>query len=166
MQPDSTNAMVYHFFDTSTGNPFYWLWDFGDGTISNEQHPTHLYAETGWYEVCLTIIGQGMTDTYCSGFEMNAGALNIATPGLLITVGEIFPNPNKGSFAINLDLIKPTDVTISVINYLGQQVYNRKESLQNGNSKLMFNLTDLPEGIYNMMIISESQKITKKFIIR
>ncbi len=166
MQPDSTNAMVYHFFDTSTGNPFYWLWDFGDGIISNEQNPSHFYAETGWYEVCLTIIGQGMTDTYCSGFEMNAGALNITTPDQMITAGEIFPNPNKGSFAINLDLSKPTEVTISVINYLGQQVYSLNESLQDGSSKLMFNLTDLPEGIYNMMIISESQKITKKFIIR
>jgi len=32
-----------------------WLWDFGDGTTSEEQNPLHEYAEEGDYEVTLTI---------------------------------------------------------------------------------------------------------------
>jgi PKD repeat protein len=33
-----------------------WLWDFGDGTTSTEQNPTHRYAENGRYTVKLTVM--------------------------------------------------------------------------------------------------------------
>lgn len=32
-----------------------WLWDFGDGTTSTDQHPTHQYISEGQYNVRLTI---------------------------------------------------------------------------------------------------------------
>ncbi|WP_317233058.1 MULTISPECIES: PKD domain-containing protein [Pontibacter] len=39
-----------------TGNEIIsWLWDFGDGTTSTEQHPQHTYSEAGVYDVKLTI---------------------------------------------------------------------------------------------------------------
>ncbi len=42
-----------------------WLWDFGDGNTSTEQHPTHLYAGPGSYLVTLTITQAqtGLTST-------------------------------------------------------------------------------------------------------
>lgn len=30
-----------------------WLWDFGDGTTSSAEHPTHVYSESGSYSVVL-----------------------------------------------------------------------------------------------------------------
>lgn len=35
----------------------YWLWNFGDGSTSNEQSPVHTYAEGGIYTVTLTVGG-------------------------------------------------------------------------------------------------------------
>lgn len=32
-----------------------WLWDFGDGNTSTEQHPTHVYTEADLYTVSLTV---------------------------------------------------------------------------------------------------------------
>lgn len=32
-----------------------WLWDFGDGNTSSQQHPTHLYATAGQYTVMLEV---------------------------------------------------------------------------------------------------------------
>lgn len=32
------------FTDTSEGNPDNWLWDFGDGAFSSEQHPEHTFT--------------------------------------------------------------------------------------------------------------------------
>lgn len=34
--------------------PFTYIWDFGDGSTSTEQHPTHSYEEPGLYNVILT----------------------------------------------------------------------------------------------------------------
>ncbi|MBM3287462.1 MAG: hypothetical protein FJY88_08960 [Candidatus Eisenbacteria bacterium] len=41
--PEEMGSPVVRFFDTSSGNPNSWLWDFGDGTTSIEQHPTHAF---------------------------------------------------------------------------------------------------------------------------
>lgn len=46
--------VTVHFYDTSTGNPNFWLWNFGDGNISYEQNPIHVYSATGNYTVSLT----------------------------------------------------------------------------------------------------------------
>lgn len=46
------------FTDLSTdpdGRIASWRWDFGDGTTSGEQHPTHTYAALGTYPVRLTV---------------------------------------------------------------------------------------------------------------
>jgi PKD repeat protein len=46
------------------GSVVSWVWDFGDGTGSNEQNPTHSYEEEGHYEVTLTVTdNDGATDT-------------------------------------------------------------------------------------------------------
>lgn len=45
------------FYDVSRGDPQAWLWDFGDGETSDEKEPTHIFAETGDYDVRLTIFG-------------------------------------------------------------------------------------------------------------
>ncbi len=45
----------YKFFDNSTGVITDWFWDFGDGTFSTLQNPTHIYETGGNYTVCLTI---------------------------------------------------------------------------------------------------------------
>ncbi len=52
------------FYDTSQGAPTEWLWDFGDGTTSTEQHPTHSYDENGVYDVTLIVRRNDLED-YC-----------------------------------------------------------------------------------------------------
>ena len=52
--PDSV-----HFHDLSTGNPNSWFWDFGDGSTSINQNPTHHYVSPGTYTVTL-IISDGL----------------------------------------------------------------------------------------------------------
>lgn len=50
--------LTVQFFSTAAGNGLpilSWLWDFGDGTTSTEQHPTHVYADEGNYTVTLTV---------------------------------------------------------------------------------------------------------------
>jgi len=58
---------VVEFTDQSTetdGEIIKWSWDFGDGSISEEQNPSHIYTEPGNYMVELTVIdGNDLTDS-------------------------------------------------------------------------------------------------------
>jgi FOG: PKD repeat len=43
------------FTDRSTGSPTSWQWNFGDGSTSSAQNPSHAYAAQGSYAVALTV---------------------------------------------------------------------------------------------------------------
>jgi PKD repeat protein len=45
--------LAVNFADTSDASPMKWYWDFGDGSNSTEQNPTHTYTTTGTYNVSL-----------------------------------------------------------------------------------------------------------------
>ena len=60
-----TAPLIVGFTDTSTSVVTSWQWDFGDGTTSSAQNPTHLYYEDpGQYTVTLTVTGPTGTDTH------------------------------------------------------------------------------------------------------
>jgi hypothetical protein len=57
------NGPTTIFTNLSTVNPSWstnysvtWEWDFGDGTISTQQNPVHIYANNGIYTPCLTVL--------------------------------------------------------------------------------------------------------------
>ena len=63
---NKTNVAVNEtvsFSDESSFAPTSWAWDFGDGTTSTEQNPTHSYAEVGTYTVQLTVENENGSDT-------------------------------------------------------------------------------------------------------
>jgi PKD repeat protein len=53
------SPLTVNFTDTSTGGVSSWWWDFGDGTTSTVQHPTHTYMAAGSYTVSLIVTGEG-----------------------------------------------------------------------------------------------------------
>ncbi|PKP49974.1 MAG: hypothetical protein CVT94_03260 [Bacteroidetes bacterium HGW-Bacteroidetes-11] len=89
--PGSKNH--YWFNDESQGeNITNWYWDFGDGAVSYIQNPEYTFAESGTYNVCLTVSGTGSggycSDTFCQ---------TITTPAYSNLGGQIF----AGNFPIN-----------------------------------------------------------------
>lgn len=50
----STCSGTINFTDMSTNGPTGWSWDFGDGSTSALQHPSHTYTASGTYTVTLT----------------------------------------------------------------------------------------------------------------
>jgi len=51
------------FTDTSTGNPTYWFWEFGDGRYRQVQNPLYVYEQPGTYPVTLTVGNADGLDT-------------------------------------------------------------------------------------------------------
>lgn len=57
-----TNVIVFddtvYFTDHSANKPTSWEWDFGDGTTSTKQNPSHVYTEKGNYSVKLVVTNE------------------------------------------------------------------------------------------------------------
>lgn len=71
---------VITFDNTSTGDAFTVLWDFGDGTTSTELQPVHTYTDLGTYTVSLTVTyDYGCSYTYFETIEITQG-YNIVVP--------------------------------------------------------------------------------------
>jgi PKD repeat protein len=55
--------MTVSFVDQSTGMPTAWEWDFGDGSTSTDENPSHVYLKEGTYTVSLTVRNNFGADT-------------------------------------------------------------------------------------------------------
>ena len=61
---EACDSMTVAFQDNSAGSITSWLWTFGDGGNSTQQHPDHLYQSPGIYPVSLLVRDQnGCTDS-------------------------------------------------------------------------------------------------------
>lgn len=65
------------FIDTSTGAPSSWLWDFGDGSTSTAQNPTHQYTTPGLFTVALTATNAYGSRTYTRYNYITISSLNL-----------------------------------------------------------------------------------------
>lgn len=145
------------------------LWDFGDGTTSTLQYPTHIYAVAGTYTICQTItINGSCTYTYCfnqffsRGSESNmisnfivVGPNGINEP--ITNTMEIFPNPAFATVSIRS---VSEIVELSIMDVSGKII------------KVIYNpgitpidVSFLQRGIYFLRIENVNQHVVvKKFV--
>ncbi len=119
---NSSEQLAYQFTDLSTGSATQWAWDFGDGTVSNLQNPSHAYTSCGSKKICLTAGKNGCSDTACSIIDLNS-IFNI--PNVFTPDGD---GINDVFFINNTACIK--DFHLEIFNRWGMTIF---ESVQSGN---------------------------------
>jgi PKD repeat protein len=62
---------IVSFLDKSSSNATTWQWNFGDGTTSNVQNPTHTYTTAGTYTVVLIASNQYGSHFYSLGVTVS-----------------------------------------------------------------------------------------------
>ncbi|MCK6648960.1 MAG: PKD domain-containing protein [Bacteroidia bacterium] len=176
---DSTNMYNYTAVSyASTGALYSYFWDFGDGSSSTQQYPTHTYAGVGPYVLCLTVTDNvGCTATQCdslyAGRSSNAITLNVvqgASTGIeenqLISGLQNYPNPFSTSTNINYSLTTNASVELSIIDLLGNKVMVLENSTKNaGTHNIELNAENLAEGMYLLQLKANDAISTKKMII-
>ncbi|MDB5222033.1 MAG: hypothetical protein JWN83_700 [Chitinophagaceae bacterium] len=83
-----------NFTDSSTGGiPDKWLWDFGDGTTSTQQNPSHPYQDTGYFDITLIVWNNGCPDTL-----KFTDYIHISPPIAIFAVGSDCSTPKQREF--------------------------------------------------------------------
>ena len=95
----TNNPLAVNFINTSVpGNSATYLWDFGDGVTLGALNAEHTYTQPGLYTICLTIFGNGCTNTYCRVVSVTGGdvqcdaSFTYANDGATLYLNSNYPN--------------------------------------------------------------------------
>ncbi|MDO1450594.1 S8 family serine peptidase [Rhodocytophaga aerolata] len=138
-----------------------WLWTFGDGEISTEKNPAHLYALPGEYTItlvsrnnegCQSIYAQKIIVTQTTGLEKDINRL-----------ANLFPNPALGKITLLVsDAFTKSTSEVILINVLGQQVYQTRMH----GSQVIIDVAGFARGPYVVQIKADGRVITKKLLLQ
>ena len=139
-------------YDWSTGDTDQTLtidkdnFDYGTQNISVEVTSADGCASTG--EVTVELKN-------CSSIGENSANLSF----------DVYPNPNNGSFTIELNSNGSEMVTIKIVSVTGALVYNRIVEV-NGENKQFIDLDDYSKGVYTISVYGSDYQVNKKIVIR
>lgn len=151
VKPDTiTEIPNYHFAfeDHTTNNPVRWEWDFGDGSSSNEQNPSHTYADTGRYTVALRVLNREGCDSTLIRHVQITG-----TPGQLYLPNAFMPA--SGTSELKVFAAKGSGIEnwrLQIFNNWGQLVWettklsSKGEPLEGWDGT--FKGSPAPQGVY------------------
>jgi len=77
----------------------------------------------------------------------------------------IVPNPGNDFFVVNINSGNQKDITLSVLNYLGQQVIENKQLNVNGDHSISLDLSHADAGIYFVLIQYDNSRIVRKLML-
>ena len=78
----------------------------------------------------------------------------------------LFPNPNSGSFTLQLSQAKRGFAQVEVLNMLGQTVYTKKVAAAGGSFTEQVNLAKLPAGLYVVKVQQAGKSFTQRFVLQ
>lgn len=123
-------------FTSNSTNGVTYLWDFGDGTMSVEENPQHVYDGSGPYIVTLTVVN-------CSRQSLTTQTMaELSVPNFTEKKINIYPNPTTDIWHINA----PNTIinTVCVTDIMGKEIM----TLSPNSNNLMIDATHISKGVY------------------
>jgi hypothetical protein len=145
------------FMDVSTYEPDAWHWDFGDGQESTLQNPVHTYADTGYYQICLTASNVYSADTFCRWVHVQETPSEVKDRKGMSGL-KVFPNPASHRLTIHLPW---QDISlVQIYDGLGRNVQSFSI-----NTSCEFDVSLLPPGYYRIVASCQGQMASAPFVI-
>ncbi|MCF8295103.1 MAG: PKD domain-containing protein [Bacteroidales bacterium] len=149
-----SNQTTVDFSDQSySATPIqYWYWDFGDGSTSTLQNPTHTYAAPGFYVVNLYIEADS-----CSSYSSNYISLTTGNGNALPGGGPLWEMPACQAFFLTIaDGLEVEFTNLSVIPLSGVVMFNWDFGDGNSSSDFSPTHTYASDGVYNVILTLSS----------
>lgn len=168
--------------EISTGANQY-FWDFGDGSSSTEQYPTHTYAQNGFYYVCLTVTcDSNVTSQYCawvgvadslqggdeevrSGFTLIVGQ---TVSGIAPVAGSkslsVFPNPANDQLTIQFPAEVKGESVLMISNAFGQLMVRKVVASGNASGLEQIDLKGFLPGMYLIQLTTADTNYTSSVL--
>ena len=156
----SQNGVV-SFTNQSTGGTSY-LWNFGDGTTSTEENPVHSYSTPGQFTVSLTVTNECGSFTFTQLVDSKVGTNELT----FIQRLNLYPNPNKGQFVLDINSTQRETLEVSVVDVFGKVVLERALNIPEGDSKTEIILEGISSGTYMILLQSGESLSVRKMIIQ
>ncbi len=149
-------------FNNNSLNSDTYFWDFGDGFTSSDEDPIHVYDTAGTYAVTLIV-------TNMCGADTVVGSISVYDVGVEESIFEggigIFPNPNSGLFNISMNLNESAEISVTVINTLGQEIHHTYLGKRSGQVNESIRLDQVNRGVYIVRITANDQTIVERIEI-
>lgn len=147
------------FINKSTGAEYY-SWRFG-AMNSQAINPVFTFKEPVTYTL-IAYSSNGCTDTVTGNIWYNG----LTKPEPVFTAIQIFPNPVKDVATLSFQVKTRADITLSIMNVLGQEVYTKTLSdLAEGKHQLDLNTAPLTQpGVYFIKLKTEDQESVQRFL--
>lgn len=87
-------------FGNTSQNATNYYWNFGDGSTSEEQNPTHTYSAIGEYTVTLVAQRHCMFDTITKIIHLDSTDIDVSIDEMNASEWNIYPNPATTSFIV------------------------------------------------------------------
>ncbi|MBP1910712.1 lectin like domain-containing protein [Methanolobus bombayensis] len=122
-----------NFKDVSLFSPDTWDWDFGDGSTSSEQNPSHVYTSPGFYDVSLNV-----SNSFGSNVSTKNSVIYISNSTLVVNSSgtSAFSTINEA-----VDLVQDGDTIL-----VEPGVYNERVTITENNVSLVSS-TGNPEDV-------------------
>jgi hypothetical protein len=149
-----TLQSIVQFKDLSYGNITSWKWDFGDGSTSTEQNPTHKYAQPGmYYLVVLNVEGPDGSARMAKEGEPSVGGASTkvgeaSRPGEF-SLSQNYPNPFNPTTTISFTIPQKNHVNLAIYNVAGEKVADLADKeFPAGKSSIKWNAQGFASGMY------------------
>jgi PKD repeat protein len=151
----------FDFVDESTDADT-WFWDFGDGTSSEEQNPSHQYEASGNYTVVLTV-------THANGCQADTSQYVSAVVSVerdLEKAIRVYPVPAAhDDVIVQFDGVTATHIDMVLMSAQGGQLQERKFDHPASSFSETLNIKSLQSGIYFLRVRVDGTTIVKKVVI-
>jgi len=145
------------------------FWSMGDGFTTTAQNPTHPYFVSQTYEVMLAVSNGVCADTVTKSIsieQLKTDAIAFADEssafkGFLRT--NLFPNPNRGTFTVEVELENEDELNMVVYNMQGAIIDHQTGFGYNIRKEFSYN--SLPSGMYFVRCYNGRAVKSLKFIV-